>query len=190
MAYATCISLPAAFLLATRAHPAVCGYRRAMSDAAKARVTVSRTIHTSPERVYAELSDAWMFTGWVVGASHIRDVDTTWPAVGARLYHSVGAWPATISDHTTILELDPPQWIVFQARAWPVGEARIELSIESDGDGGSIVTMAEWPVSGPGRRLRNPLQDRVLRSRNRESLSRLAMIAEKRPSSQGSEPDA
>lgn len=161
-----------------------------MDRATKNRVTVRRTINAAPERVFAELSDAWMFTGWVVGAAHIRDVDAHWPAVGTRLYHSVGAWPMTISDHTTVLELDPPQWIVLQARAWPVGEARIELSIEADGPGKSLVTMAEWPVRGIGRRLRNPLQDRILRSRNRESLNRLALIAEKRTSSRDGAPDA
>jgi len=68
----------------------------------------------------------------------------------------------------------------MQAHAWPVGEARIEVLVEPTAEG-SMVTMTEWPVRGIGRWVRNPLQDLVLRRRNRESLARLASIAEKRP---------
>lgn len=152
-----------------------------MRDADEKRnMAVRRTVNVPPERVFAELTDAWMFTGWVVGASHIRGVDDDWPRVGARLHHTVGPWPMTISDNTEVLELHPPRRMVLQARAWPAGEARIEITVEPSAEG-SLVTMAEWPTDGPGRWLRNPLLDALLRSRNRESLARLASIAENRP---------
>jgi uncharacterized protein YndB with AHSA1/START domain len=151
-----------------------------MDQEDKRRSVVTRVVTVAPERVFAELTDAWMFTGWVVGASHIRDVDEHWPQVGARLHHTVGPWPLTISDNTEVLEVEPPHRIVLQARAWPVGEARIEIVIEEHPDG-ALITMSEWPTHGVGRWLRNPLQDAILRSRNRESLARLASIAEGRP---------
>jgi hypothetical protein len=143
-------------------------------------VEVSKHVAAVPERVWAELSDGWMFTGWVVGATHIRDVDPTWPQVGARLHHQVGLWPLVANDSTAVVESQPPARLVLQARAWPAGEARIVLSVEPDGTG-SLVRMTEEPTDGPGRWLRNPLQDELLRRRNVESLARLAAIAEKRP---------
>lgn len=141
---------------------------------------VKRHIDTSPERVWAELSDAWMYTGWVVGASHIRGVDGNWPQVGSRLQHQVGAWPVVVSDETVVLESEAPRRLVLQAKAWPGGEARVELTLRPDGDG-TEVTMSEVPTRGPAAVLHNPVQDRVLYHRNVESLARLASIAEKRP---------
>jgi uncharacterized protein YndB with AHSA1/START domain len=143
-------------------------------------VEVSKHVNAPPERVWAELSDGWMFTGWVVGATHIRDVDPNWPQVGARLHHQVGAWPLVVNDSTAVVESEPPRRLVLQARAWPVGEARVEVTIEADGDG-SMVVMSEAPTDGPGRWLHNPVQEALLRRRNVESLERLADIAEKRP---------
>jgi len=141
---------------------------------------VCKHIAALPERVWAELADGWMYTGWVVGASHIRGVDAHWPAVGARLHHQVGLWPFVVSDSTAVVESDPPARLVLQARAWPAGEARVELTVSPDG-AGSLVRMAEWPTHGPGRWLHNPVQDALLRLRNRESLDRLADLAENRP---------
>lgn len=151
-----------------------------MMDKVAEPVTVTRAMAASPERVFAELSDAWMFTGWVVGAAHIRGVDEHWPEPGSKLHHQVGSWPLMIKDNTEVLEVDPPRRIVLQARAWPAGEVRIEISVEPAADG-SAVTMSERPTHGPGQWLRNPLQDAVLRRRNHESLARLAAIAENRP---------
>jgi polyketide cyclase/dehydrase/lipid transport protein len=133
-----------------------------------------------PERVWAELSDGWMFTGWVVGATHIRNVDPGWPEVGARLHHQVGAWPLVVNDSTAVVESQPPHRLVLQARAWPGGEARVELNVEPDGTG-CLVRISEEPTDGPARWLHNPLQDALLRRRNIESLDRLASIAENRP---------
>ncbi|MCU1659806.1 MAG: hypothetical protein JWO57_4462 [Pseudonocardiales bacterium] len=134
----------------------------------------------APERVWAELGDGWMYTGWVVGASHIRGVDGNWPEPGARLHHQVGVWPLVVSDTTAVLESEPPRRLALQARAWPVGEARVVLTIAADGEG-SRVSMDEWPTNGVARWLHTPLQDVALRARNRESLNRLASIVENRP---------
>jgi uncharacterized protein YndB with AHSA1/START domain len=141
---------------------------------------VSKRMGASPERVWAELSDGWMFTGWVVGASHIRGVDPGWPQPGTRLHHQVGAWPITVNDTTQSIEADPPHRLVLQARAWPVGEARIVLTLTPDGDG-TIVEMTEWPTDGSAKWLHSPVQDALLKKRNVESLERLACLVENRP---------
>jgi hypothetical protein len=144
------------------------------------KMTVSCVVPGSPERAWAELSDAWVYTSWVVGATHIRDVDSNWPEPGSKLHHTVGPWPLMIKDHTQVVESEPPSRLVLIARAWPVGEARIELTLRPVRDGTEI-TMAEWPVRGPGRWTRNPVMEAVLRARNRESLGRLAALVEHRP---------
>lgn len=140
---------------------------------------VRREMSASPAEVWRVLADGWLYTGWVVGASHIRAVDARWPDVGQQLHHSVGAWPFLISDSTTTLEAEPPHRLVLQARAWPAGEARIELTITGD-DLTSTVTIDEVPNKGPGKWLHNPVQDRLLVARNREALDRLAALAEGR----------
>ena len=146
--------------------------------------TVSRDVAATPERVWAVLADGWLYAGWVVGASRMRDVDADWPAPGARLHHSVGVWPLLINDTTSVLESDPAQRLVLQARAWPAGEARIELTLEPlddvNGRPGCRVTMAEAPTNGPGRTLHNPVNEMLLLRRNVESLLRLARVAEGR----------
>ena len=144
------------------------------------KMSVSRLVHVSPERAWTELTDAWVYTSWVVGATHIRNVDDNWPEPGSKLHHTVGPWPLMIKDHTEVLEAEPPRRLVLNARAWPVGEARIELNLDPVAEGTQI-TMMEWPVRGPGAWARNPLMDALLRARNRESLGRLAALVENRP---------
>jgi hypothetical protein len=141
---------------------------------------VNKFIDAAPKRVWAELSDGWMYTNWVVGATHIRGVDGHWPEVGAALHHKVGAWPVTISDSTEVIESEPPHRLVLRARAWPAGEARVVLEVDREGDG-SRVRMYEVPVAGPAKWMHNPVQDVILRQRNIESLERLAAITENRP---------
>jgi uncharacterized protein YndB with AHSA1/START domain len=141
---------------------------------------VSRDLDVPPKQVWAELSDGWTYTGWVVGATHIRGVDTDWPDAGAELHHQVGAWPITISDSTQVVVSEPPDRLVLHARAWPAGAAEVVIEIEAEG-AGSRVHMRERPTAGPAKWLHTPVQDAILRLRNAESLNRLASIAENRP---------
>jgi|SRR5579875_1774886 len=141
--------------------------------------TVARVVRADPERVFSVLTDAWLIPVWVVGATHIRDVDESWPQPDARVHHEVGPWPVSISDSTAVVECDPPRRFVMQGRAWPLGELRIELTVEPH-PAGARVTMAEAPSYGTARVLDNPLQRKLLAARNRESLARLAAIVENR----------
>ena len=145
----------------------------------KPMTTVERVMAAQPEQVWAVLSDGWLYPVWVVGATHMRDVDESFPATGAKLHHQVGAWPMMLSDSTEVLLSEPKRHLVLQGRAWPAGEARIELTIEPHAEG-SLVRMAEVPTHGPAHFLDNPLQRKLLAARNRETLGRLASIVENR----------
>jgi uncharacterized protein YndB with AHSA1/START domain len=132
------------------------------------------------EAVWAVLADGWQYASWVVGASRVRAVDEGWPQPPARLHHSVGLWPALLSDSTASLEADPPHRLVLTARAWPLGEARVELVIVPDGAGTCTVTITEDATKGPGRLVPMPVRQAMIVPRNREALRRLALIAEGR----------
>lgn len=138
-----------------------------------------REINCSPEEVFAVLADGWVFPTWVVGASRMRNVDDDWPAVGSKLQHSFGVWPAVINDETTVLEWDPPRRMVMQPAGWPIGEARVAIDVKPRGPG-CVVRLTELAVRGPGSLIPQPLLDVPLHVRNVETLRRLAFIAEGR----------
>lgn len=142
--------------------------------------TVRRGVKATPDDVWAVLADGWTYAGWVVGASRIRAVDADWPDPGTRIHHSVGVWPLLIDDHTEALAAEPGRLLVLRARAWPIGEARVELRLEAAGVGATLVTMEEDVVAGPGRMLPRPARDVLIAQRNTEALRRLAHLAEGR----------
>ena len=136
-------------------------------------------MHARPHHVWEVLSDGWLYPLWVVGASRMREVDESWPEPGARLHHSVGSWPVLLDDTTTVLEQAPDQRLRLKARAWPGGEALVELTVEPD-EAGSRVRIEEDAVSGPGRLVPSPARGVLLRWRNVETLRRLAYLVERR----------
>lgn len=140
--------------------------------------TVSSHIAVPPARVFEVLADGWRYTGWVVGASHVRAVGATWPAVGARIHHSFGVWPLVLQDETTIEVSEPPSRLVLLAKGRPLGEARVDLRLDPEGDG-TRVTMTESVVKGPGQAVPQVVLGRLIDARNREALARLAALAER-----------
>lgn len=79
--------------------------------------TTEAQFSVSPDRVFAVLSDPASYADWVVGSHSVRDADPTWPEVGARFYHRVGAGPMTVSDHTEVLAVDPSVgWFCVRGR--------------------------------------------------------------------------
>ena len=142
-------------------------------------MAVQRRFNCSPEQVFAVLDDGWIYPLWVVGASRIRDVDEGWPAPGTKLYHSFGVWPLVIDDSTEVLEIEPDQRLVLEARGWPVGKARVEITVKADTDG-SLVSIDEDVTDGPARLVPQPVRLAGIDVRNRETLRRLAYLAEGR----------
>ncbi|MRJ76169.1 SRPBCC family protein [Aeromicrobium sp. SMF47] len=142
----------------------------------------TRIINTSPENVWNVLADGWTYPLWVVGASRVRDVDESWPAVGSLIHHSVGVWPALIDDNSEVLEVDPQRMIRLRARGWPIGEAEVVIELKPSG-AHTEVEIREQAVAGPGVLVPEPIKGLTLKWRNTETLRRLAYIAENRPAS-------
>jgi uncharacterized protein YndB with AHSA1/START domain len=132
-------------------------------------------------RVFAVLADPKTYAYWVVGSDSIRDADASWPAVGAKLHHRVGVGPFKLNDNTEVVELVEPAHLVLQARARPLGTARVVLDLIDLGDR-TQVTMVEGPGDRFSRLLHNPIADFLLRRRNDEALRRLGeLVLSQRP---------
>ena len=144
--------------------------------------TNTRIVKTPPDKVWAVLSDGWMYPLWVVGATRMRNVDATWPQVGSKLHHSAGVWPAVIDDNTEVLGCDPGRSLRLRARGWPLGEAEVAITLSPSG-ADTLVEIVEDAVSGPGAHVPEPLKGMMMKWRNVESLRRLAFVAEGRTSS-------
>jgi hypothetical protein len=125
------------------------------------------------------LSDGWLYPLWVVGATRMREVDTGWPAPGARLHHSVGSWPLTLDDITEVEESVPGVRLKLRAHAWPAGRADVTITLHAQGADTEVV-IEEQAVSGPGALVPKVAQDPLLTWRNVESLRRLAFLVERR----------
>jgi uncharacterized protein YndB with AHSA1/START domain len=149
------------------------GYRRA---------DMARNVTTFPvpvKQVFEVLADPKTYAYWVVGSDAIRGADASWPAVGAKLYHRVGVGPFKLNDNTEVLEVIEPVHLVLQARARPLGTARVILDLIDLGDR-TQVTMVEGPGDRFSRLLHNPVADFFLRRRNDEALRRLGRLAAQR----------
>jgi uncharacterized protein YndB with AHSA1/START domain len=140
---------------------------------------MARNVATFPvpiKRVFAVLADPKTYAYWVVRSDSIRDADASWPAVGSKLHHRVGAGPFKLNDNTEVLEVVEPVHLVLQARARPLGTARVILDLIDLGDR-TQVTMVEGPGDRFSRLLHNPIADFLLRRRNDEALRRLGELA-------------
>jgi hypothetical protein len=142
-------------------------------------MTEHRRLNCSSEEVFDVLNDGWSYPLWVVGASRIRNVDAGWPAPGSKLHHSFGVWPLLIDDSTEVLEIEPGKRLVLEARGWPIGKARVEITVEADGFGSSV-SISEDASGGPARLIPEPIRQPVIDFRNRETLRRLGYLAEGR----------
>ena len=138
---------------------------------------VQRTVQAPPDRVFAVLADGWTYSDWVVGTVHIRDVDPSWPAPGAKLHHKAGPWPLSLQDSSTVVSMVPDKELTLRAGLWPLGQALVRITLEPVEASATKVTMAEDFEAGPLLFLRNKINDLVLHRRNDESLRRLADIA-------------
>ncbi len=127
------------------------------------------------------LGDAERYPDWVVGASHVVEVDPGFPAPGTRFRHRVGLGRLATTDYTEVLAIEPPRRLVLKGKARPLGTATIVLSVRELA-GGAVVCMEETP----GDRLSalvgsNRIADTLLRLRNAEALARLKRLVEERP---------
>ncbi|MFD4639128.1 SRPBCC family protein [Lentzea sp. NPDC058436] len=141
---------------------------------------VALNVEAPVDAVWAVLADGWSYAGWVVGASHIRDVDEGWPGAGTRIHHSVGPWPLVISDTTEVVRCEPGALLELDARLWPAGAARITFTLMARSEALTEVRMAERVVRGPSTLMPKVVQDVLLAPRNKETLQRLDDLAKGR----------
>ncbi len=140
-------------------------------------------IDAAADRVAQILAEPQHYPRWVVGAESFRGSDASFPAAGSRFYHSVTLGPWSLKDHTKVLESELPSRIVLEAKARPLGTARVELALVAS-RGGTEVTMEETPSGRISSHLAgNPIAEVALRLRNAESLTRLKRIVEATPPS-------
>src|SRR4051812_5558983 len=105
--------------------------------------TVKRTVQAPPARVFAVLADGWTYSDWVVGTTHIRDVDPNWPALGSELHHKAGPWPLSLHDSSTVLLVETGRRLKLRAGLWPLGEAVVDIRLDPVGADRTLVTMQE-----------------------------------------------
>jgi hypothetical protein len=141
---------------------------------------VSREIPVSAERVWEVIADGWSYAGWVVGASHIREVDQGWPALGTRIHHSIGFWPVEIEDTTEVKAVEPLRMLELDARMWPVGAVVVRLELHPVAPDRTRVRMIERATRGPATVLPKAVQNVLFPPRNRAALARLADLAVRR----------
>ena len=134
---------------------------------------VTLTTEEPPAAVWKVLSDGWRYAGWVVGAKAIRDVDEGFPAQGTKLHHRFGVGRFTIDDSTVVEEVEPEKKLVLRARARPAGAARVIVELTPTDDGGTELSMEEYPTSGLAKAVDNPLLRGAVAARNLEALRRL-----------------
>lgn len=146
---------------------------------------VERTVGCAAEVVVEVLEDGWLYAGWVVGASRIREVDAHWPEPGAAIHHSAGVWPFVLNDKTVSRRWDPRGRLELQAHGWPLGEARVVIDVHPEGPSRCRVVLAEDAVKGPGTLVPRAARKAAIVPRNKEALHRLALIAEGRARGHG-----
>ena len=138
---------------------------------------IERVIPASATAIFDVLADGWCYSGWVVGASHIRDVDPAWPTVGTRLHHSSGPWPINIDDVTVVLDMERDRRLELEARLWVFGKVTITLTLTPQTDGTTKVEMEETAIGGPVTVIPHAVQQIMFAPRNAEALARLADLA-------------
>ncbi|WP_455354790.1 SRPBCC family protein [Streptomyces sp. SYSU K217416] len=137
-------------------------------------------IKRPPPVVWSVLEDGSHYADWVVGTSDSRPAGGDWPEVGSRIEYDVRLGPWTVSGHTVVRRLEPPQWLELEIFSGPLGTARIAFDIRPWGPD-TLVTVDEHPLQGPGGVLHNAAVDALLQLRHRSMLGRLAHVVEKAP---------
>lgn len=139
-----------------------------------------RVVQAPIDDVYAVLANGWSYSDWVVGTAHVRAVDDHWPSPGAAIHHKAGPWPLSVQDKTVALASEKPRSLVVAPHMWPLGEARVTITLSEVGPEATRVRLAEDFQAGPLRWVRTKVNDLLLHYRNREALRRLADLAVRR----------
>lgn len=136
-----------------------------------------RAIAADAATVFAAIADPHTYPAWLVGNAEVRSVDDEWPRPGSRFHHRVGVWPLTLSDRTTLIEIEPPHLLRLAVRARPLIRAVATFRLIGDGET-TVVCLEEEPSIPLIGALVRPLADPLTHLRNHASLRRLAAFVE------------
>jgi uncharacterized protein YndB with AHSA1/START domain len=136
-----------------------------------------RLVKASPRTVWAVLSDGDRYTEWVVGTSASRQTRGRWPEAGAALSYEVRLGPVRMTNETVVRRCEEPTVLELEAKAGPLGTARIAFELRSWGEQ-CLVVMDEHPLRGAGGLLHNAAVEVVIQLRHRALLGRLARLCE------------
>lgn len=129
-----------------------------------------------PGQVWDVLSDGRRYAQWVVGTQRILHVDPSWPDTGASLRFQVGVGPLHFENRCVVRICEPRRRLELEARADPLGTARIAITLIPWGDH-TLVILDESPLLGLGARMHGPPVELLLHLRNRHMLGNLARTA-------------
>jgi hypothetical protein len=141
--------------------------------------TVRGTARAEAQQVFDVLADGWGYAAWVVGTARVRAVDPEFPKPGARIHHSVGLWPALMSDRSQVLRVVPGREIELDVAIGPLGRGTVTVRLEPLPDGRCDVVLSEVVNGRLAGLVPEQVSDVVLAVRNRETLHRLIALAER-----------
>lgn len=133
-------------------------------------------INRPPEDVWRVLSDGRRYAEWVVGTYRTEESKGTWPELDSAIVYTVKLGPLLLRNETRVRICEPPVRLELEAKAGPLGTARIAIEIRRWGQDASVVVLDEHPLSGPGARWHNVATEAFLQVRHRKLLDRLARV--------------
>jgi hypothetical protein len=145
-----------------------------------------RLIRATPEEVWKVLADGERYADWVVGTARSRPLRGSWPEVGAALGYEVRLGPVKLHNETVVRRCLPGRELELEAKAGPLGTARIALELRSWGDD-TLIIVDEHPLRGAGGMIHNVGVEALIQLRHREMLRRLEQVCEEacRPAAAG-----
>ncbi|MFE9773244.1 SRPBCC family protein [Streptomyces sp. NPDC005931] len=136
-----------------------------------------RLIRTSPRDVWAVLADGNRYADWVVGTSESEPVRGQWPRLGSAIRYQVPLGPWKVSNETVVRRCLEGEALELEAKAGPLGTARIAIEIRPWGDD-CLVVVDEHPLRGAGGLMHNVAVEALIQLRHRTMLARLARLCE------------
>jgi uncharacterized protein YndB with AHSA1/START domain len=136
--------------------------------------TVEGVLPAPPATVFGIISDPSTYPDWLVGAHHMRAIDSEFPAAGSEFHHSVGPTEKlSVDDSTESLGFERDRHLALDVHVGPF-EARVDLELEPVDCGRTAIRFSERPI-GLFAPL-GPLLRPSLHARNQVSIDRLRRL--------------
>ncbi|MBV1939019.1 SRPBCC family protein [Streptomyces sp. BV286] len=136
-----------------------------------------RLIKKSPREVWAVLADGTRYADWVVGTASSYPVRGQWPKVDAAIAYEVRVGFYGFTNETVVRACDEGRELELEAKAGPLGTARIAIELRPWGED-TLVVIDEHPLRGVGGTLHNVGVEALIQLRHRTMLKRLADVCE------------